>query len=234
MINYYKFTVGNCDFFVLDTRAFRQMHDTKNPAKKGLSMLGQKQKQWLIEQTNKSDADFIFIISSVNFTIPHISSSRVTPASKNKDDAWTVFLDEREQLIDGWDKLDKPVFVLTGDLHNSCAIKITDNVWEFASAPHNSGNHRYTEEGSRPASGNFEYNGRKINIRWSSFFLEDAIRRSPYYCVVQVNNVFDNPKKPGEHRWVAFGQPQVIFKFYDGLTGELKYAEAVARPQIRR
>jgi len=45
---------------------------------------------------------------------------------------------------------------------------------------------------------------------------------------VQVNNVFNNPLKLGEDRWVAFPQPQVIFKYYDGLTGELLYAEAIA------
>ena len=32
----------------------------------------------------------------------------------------------------------KPVFILTADLHNSFAIKVTDRVWEFASGPLNS------------------------------------------------------------------------------------------------
>ena len=70
-------------------------------------------------------------------------------ARTNKDDAWTVFFDEREKLINAWDKLDKPVFVLTGDLHNSFVIKITDNVWEMASGPHNSNNHWASDEGDR-------------------------------------------------------------------------------------
>ncbi|MFL3665741.1 MAG: hypothetical protein ACJ06V_04070 [Verrucomicrobiota bacterium] len=52
-----------------------------------------------------------------------------------KDDAWTVFLREREELIEFWGGLDKGVFVLTGDLHNSFAIRITDIVWEFAKRP---------------------------------------------------------------------------------------------------
>jgi hypothetical protein len=32
-------------------------------------------------------------------------------------------------LIDAFDQLMQPVFVLTGDLHNSFAIEITDNVY---------------------------------------------------------------------------------------------------------
>ena len=53
----------------------------------------------------------------------------------NKDDAWTAFLWEREDMINFWDELGKPVFVLTGDLHNSFAIKLTDRVWEFRLRP---------------------------------------------------------------------------------------------------
>jgi len=229
MINYYKFRVSNCDFFVLDTRTHREIHDIRNPQKKGLSMLGKRQKTWLIEGMRQSDADFFFVVSSVNFTVPHAGGWKID--ASNKDDAWTVFLNERDQLIDFWNKLGKPVFVLTGDLHNSFAIKITDSVWEFASAPHNSQNHWYTDEGNRPPSGEFEYNGRKVNIRWSTFWLNDIPRknlRSPYYCVVQVNNVFDNPLQKNEQRWIAFPKPQVIFQYYNGLTGELEYAEAIA------
>jgi hypothetical protein len=228
MRNYYRFRVSNCDFFLLDTRSHRQMHDTQDPGKKGLSMLGARQKAWLMDGMRESDADFLFVVSSVNLMVPHVGGGAVR--SENKDDAWTVFLDERDQLIDFWDGLQKPVFVLTGDLHNSFVIRITDRVWEFASGPHNSQNHWYTDEGDRPPSGDFEYNGRKVNIRWSTYWLDDIPRenlRYPHYCVVQVNNVFNNPREPGEDRWVAFPQPQVVFQYYDGRTGELRYAEAI-------
>jgi len=209
---------------MLDCRGIRQLHDKKNPWKKGVSMIGPKQKAWLKEGMSKSDADFFFVVSSVNFTIPHVG-----PGPPDKDEAWTVYMDEREELIHFWDGLGKPVFVLTGDLHNSFAIKITDRVWEFASGPHNSSNHLLEHEAGRPPNGDFEYNGRKVNIRWSSFFLNDVtIKSYPFFCVVQVNNAFNNPLKLGENRWVAFPQPHVIFKYYDGLTGELMYAEAIA------
>jgi hypothetical protein len=177
-----------------------------------------------------SDADFIFVVSSVNFMVPHVGGGAVRET--NKDDAWTVFLDEREQLIEAFDKLGKPVFVLTGDLHNSFAIKITDRVWEFASGPHNSGNHWFTDEGGRPATGEFQYGPRACTIRWSTWFNSDIPRENlqhPTYCVVQINNVFNNPLELGQERWTAFERPQAIFQYYDGRTGELRYAEAVTR-----
>jgi phosphodiesterase/alkaline phosphatase D-like protein len=226
--NYFRMRVSNCDFFFLDTRSHREMHDVRQPDKPGLSMLGKPQKEWLMEEMKKSDADFFFVVSSVNFMVPHVGGGAVR--GQNKDDAWTVFLDEREQLIRFWDGLGRPVFVLTGDLHNSFAIKITDRVWEFASGPHNSQNHIARDEGGRPASGVFDSRGRKCDIRWSSYFLDDIPRdelRHPLYCVVQVNNVFNSPRKLGDKRWVAFPRPQVVFQFYDGRTGELRYAEAV-------
>jgi phosphodiesterase/alkaline phosphatase D-like protein len=226
--SYYHFRVSNCDFYALDTRTHREMHDTKQPDKPGLSMLGKEQKAWLMDSMKKSDAEFFFVISSVNFMVPHVGGGKVR--ADNKDDAWTVFLDEREQLINFFDGIGKPVFVLTGDLHNSFAIKITDRVWEFASGPHNSNNHWYTDEGDRPAAGKFKYGPRECDIRWSTHFRNDIPREElqhPTYCVVQVNNVYNNPLKVGQTRWVAFERPQVVFQYYDGRTGELRYAEAI-------
>ena len=98
----------------------------------------------------------------------------------------------------------QPVFVLTGDLHNSFAIRVTDNVWEFASGPHNSVNHRLSDEGNRPLTGEFQYGPRKCLIRWSTTAWADIPREHrnfPHFCVVQVNNVFNNPKQPDGERW---------------------------------
>ncbi len=226
--SYYRLRVSNCDFFLLDTRGQRQMHDKSDPYREGLSMLGTKQRDWLLDGVRRSDADFIFVVSSVNFMVPHVGGGKVR--SDNKDDAWTVFYDEREMLIDAWDALEKPVLVLTGDLHNSFAIRITDNVWEFASGPHNSNNHWASDEGDRPPNGAFKYGPREVEIRWSTYYRSDIPRENllhPNYCVVQVNNVFNNPVELGEERWVAFPRPQVIFQYFDGRTGRLKYAEAV-------
>jgi hypothetical protein len=233
-LSYYQMRISNSHFFVLDTRTFRQMHDVRRPDKPGLSMIGARQKAWLMEGMKSSDADFFFVVSSVNFMIPHVGGTPSTgqrPSRiSNKDDAWTVFLDEREQLIRFWDSLGKPVFVLTGDLHNSFAIKITDRVWEFASGPHNSRNHTASSEGDRPPNGLFDSRGRKCQIRWSSYFRDDVpagLARQPIYAVVQVNNVFNSPVEENKKRWITFPRPQVIFQYYDGYTGDLLYAEPI-------
>jgi hypothetical protein len=149
---------------------------------------------------------------------------------ENKDDAWTAFLEEREQMIRFWDSLGKPVMIMTGDLHNSWAVKITDRVWEFASGPLGSQNHPAGSEGNRPPNGEFDSKGRKVEIRWSSYIRDDmpaALRKLPYYAVASVNNVFNNPAEPGKKRWVAYPRPHVVIQYYDGLTGDLLYAEPV-------
>lgn len=229
-MSHFKMSVSNADLFFLDTRTFRDMHDVTKATEPGRSMLGSRQKKWLKDEMAASDADFFFVVSSVNFTIPHVGGTGAPIPTENKDDAWTVFLAERQELIDFWDGLDKPVFVLTGDLHNSFAIKITDRVWEFASGPHNSANHPAGSEGNRPPTGVYDSRGLPVEIRWSTYILNDTpqkLRRKPIFCVVQVNAVFNNPNEEGKDRWVAFPNPQVVFQYHDGLTGELLYAESV-------
>ena len=110
-------------------------------------------------------------------------------------------------------------------------IQITDNVWEFASGPRNSNNHFYTDEGGRPMTGKFKYGPRECDIRWSTWFNNDIPRKElkhPTFCVVSVNNVFNNPKQRGDERWVAYPRPQVTFQYFNGWNGELRYAESVS------
>lgn len=229
--SYGKFTVSNCDFYLLDTRGARDMHDTSDRGKKGLSMLGKEQRDWLLESMKSSKADFSFVISTVPFMIPH-SGAGGFEAAENKEEAWTAFFDEREILIDAWKKIGKPVFVMTGDLHNSFAIKITDQIWEFCCGPHNSVNHvPKNDEMDRPATGKFKFGPRECDIRWSSYILSDLERMQrlyPYYAVVKINNVFNMPLKLGDERWVAYPHPQVVFQYYNGNTGELEYAESIS------
>ncbi len=228
--SYFSTRVSNAKFLYLDTRSYRMMHDTTDREKQGRTMLGETQKAWVKQTMQDSDAEFFFIVSSVNFSIAHVGGTGTANISEsNKDDAWTAFLWEREDLINFWDSLGKPVFVLTGDLHNSFAIKVTDRVWEFASGPHNSTNHPLRSEGNRPKSGRHDSFGRDTEIRWSSFILNDTPnewRKRPVYCVVQVNNVFNNPLESGD-RWVPYEHPQAVFQYYDGLTGDLLYAESI-------
>jgi phosphodiesterase/alkaline phosphatase D-like protein len=230
-----KFRVSNCEFYLLDTRGARDMHDVKDRSKEGLSMLGTQQREWLIESMENSDADFFFLTSSVPFMIPHSGAGGFEADAANKEEAWTGFFDEREKLITEWEKLGKNVFVLTGDLHNSFAIQITDKIWEFCCGPHNSVNHvPRNDESDRPATGKWKFGPRECDIKWSSYILPDIPRLQrlyPHFCVVQVNNVFNMPQKLGEKRLVAYPHPQVIFQYYDGRTGELAYAQSVTLPR---
>lgn len=233
--SYGKMSVSNSDIFLLDLRSHQDMHDTSNPDKPGISIMGQEQKAWLKKEMENSTADFFFIVSSVNFTIPHEGGTGGSTADgegrqTGRDDAWTSYVEERTEMIDFWDSLEKPVFVLTGDLHNSFAVKVTDLVWEFASGPHNSRNHALGAEGNRPVNGKFDSRGREVDVRWSTAIMNDVpggLRYTPSYCVVQVNNVFNNPVEEGKDRWVAFPRPHVIFQYYNGLTGDLMYAETI-------
>ena len=230
--SYGKFQVANCEFYLIDTRSARDMHDVKERDRPGLSMLGAAQKRWLIDSMQQSDASFFFFISSVPFMIPHSGAGGFESDAANKEEAWTGFFDEREQLIEFWKDLNKPVFVMTGDLHNSFAVKITDKIWEFCCGPHNSVNHvPALDESNRPATGPFKFGPRACDIRWSSYILPDLPRMErlyPHFCIVQVNNVFNMPQKIGDTRWVAYPHPQIIFQYYDGRTGELAYAESIS------
>jgi hypothetical protein len=228
---YYAKRIGNAEFFGLDARGQRDMHDIQRRDKPGVSMLGQTQKKWLMDSMRNSDADFFFVISSVNMMIPHLTST----GGGEKDDAWTAYLDEREQLIRFWDSLGKPVFVLTGDVHMSYTIKVTDRVWEIASGPHNSPRHT-VGPAAYPPNGTYDSFGRTCDIRWSSYLSDDVPaveRRRPVYTVVKVSNVFDSPARPGPRRWIAYPRPFVIVQHFDGLTGELLYSETVQRENTR-
>ncbi len=235
--SYYEQRVGNAHFFFLDTRSYRSVGDVTNPGRTDRTMLGARQKAWLKDAMKKSDADMFFIVSQVTLMIPHVGGTPVASSANgpatmvvDHDEAWPVFLAEREELINYWDSLGKSVMVLTGDLHNSFSVKVTDRVWEMASGPHNSRNHRADAEGDPPPNGMFESGGRKADIRWSSYFLSDIpaqLVRQPIYTTVQINNVFNNPKEAGKNRWVTYPHPQVIFQFFDALTGDLLYAETI-------
>ena len=220
-----SFRVANCEFFLLDTRGDRDMHDVRQRDKPGVSMIGKPQRDWLLKSMRESDAEFFFVVSTVPFMIPHSGAGGFEADAANKEEAWTGFFDEREMLINEWDRIGKKVFVMTGDLHNSFAINITDNVWEFCCGPHNSVNHvPVNDESDRPATGRFKFGPRECDIRWSSYILPDLPRLErlyPYFCVVQINNVFNMPKKLGGKRLVAYPNPQVVFQYYDGRSGEL-------------
>ena len=224
--HYTRFRVGNCEFFLVDTRSFRTLHDRSRPHDARTSILGRRQFEWLADGLRRSEADFVFIVSSVSVAIPHDNKAKLTLDSK--DESWTSHAAERDELLKVCDELGKPVFFLTGDIHNSFAIQLGPRVWEFLSGAHMSGSHAISDMEDVPLSGPFNSRGRPVTVRWGTGVLDGAPRQPhPKYCVVQINNVFNSPDAGGRARWVAYPVPQAVFQFHDGLTGDLLYAEAV-------
>ncbi|MBL9216816.1 MAG: alkaline phosphatase D family protein [Opitutaceae bacterium] len=228
--HYTSFRVSNCEFFLVDTRSYRQLHDSKQPFAPGVEFLGARQKAWLKERMRRSDADFLFVVSSVSVSLPHLEPRAKTAEQANENDSWSAAGAERRELLDFWQSLGKPVLLLTGDLHNAYAIRLGDRLWEFLSAPMNSNSTFSSDAGDPPPSGPFRWLDQDLDIRWSTYVPSDAAapRYNPVYTVVQVNNVFPSPGPEAGRRHLAFPRPQVVVQFYRATTGELLYAESVA------
>ncbi len=234
-----SFRVSNADFFLLDTRSNRTLHNKNNLADPTTSMLGSQQKQWLINALKKSDADFIFIVSSVNLAVPHDNGAWYGKGSggAGKDDGWTAQLHERGELLKVAEALGKPVFFLTGDLHKSFVARIAPGVYDIASGPHTSSNHRIGDAGGSPPAGWYQSGDRLVNVLWSSNqYRNDTGGTSgqargkgwPIYTIVRANNAFNIPDNSGKDRWQAYPEPQIIFEFRDGFTGDLVFAHSVS------
>lgn len=235
-----KFRVSNTDFFLLDTRSNRTLHDKNNLADPKTSMLGATQKQWLIDSLKSSDADFVFIVSSVNLAVPHDNGAWYGAGSggASKDDGWTAQLHEREELLKVAESLGKPVFFLTGDLHKSFVARIAPGVYDVASGPHTSSNHRIGDAGGSPPAGWYKSGDRLVNVLWASNQYRNDSGGSagqargkgwPIYTVIKVNNAFNIPDTAtGKDRWQAYPEPQVIFEFRDGYSGDLVFAHSVS------
>lgn len=241
---YSKFRVGNADFYLLDTRSQRTLHDKANLTDPTTSMLGEEQKAWLFDQLRQSDADFVFIVSSVNFAVPHDNGAWYGQGSggQSKDDGWTAHQHERAEVLDVVTKLGKPVFFLTGDLHKSFVARIAPGVYDVASGPHTSSNHRIGDAGGSPPSGYYQSGDRLVNVLWASNqYRNDSGGNSstqrfggwPVYTTIRVNNAFNIPNSDGAPRWIAHPEPQVIFEFRDGNTGDLLFAHSVSTSEAK-
>jgi alkaline phosphatase D len=238
---YSNFSVGNTEFFLLDTRSNRTLHDKTKPDDPNASMLGKAQEEWLINGLKNSKADIFFIVSSVNLAVPHDNGAWYGQgaASVGKDDGWTAQLHQREKLLKLAESLNKPVFFLTGDLHKSFVARITPGIYDIASGPHTSGNHRLGDSGGAPPSGWYNSAGRLVNLLWTSNqYRNDSERANakgwPIYTVIKVNNAYNIPNKDGSDRWIAYPEPQIIIEFHDGYTGDLSFAYAVSTSDAKQ
>lgn len=229
--HYYDWQIANCHFFALDTRGERSNLNPRDRNDPKLFVLGDAQKQWLIDGVRETDAEFIFLISPDPWTIYHTAAHVGGSDTDDKGDGFPSFLHERKELLAVLDKLDKPVLIFTGDVHASASVKITDNVWEMMCGPLGSTGHPIATLGNPPRGGKWKSMGREVEIRWVTGFpnnLPYQRIRNSYYGVVQVNNVLKTAKPKGSgYQWVAYDQPQVVVQWYDGYTGKLAYAETV-------
>lgn len=108
---YFNFTIGEVEFFMLDTRFYRT-----NPFKEERTMLGPNQKEWLKENIANSDAKIRVIVSSVPWAFEAKPGSR---------DTWGGFEKEREEIFDFLtENKITGVLLLSADRHRTDAWKI--------------------------------------------------------------------------------------------------------------
>lgn len=119
---WYDFRMGDVHFILLDGRYYRDL--------KGGSMLGPKQKAWLLETLLKSDATFKVIASPVPFTAGIKRGSR---------DPWDGFPEEREEIFQHIETHRiEGVFLVAADRHRT-DLRITKrangyDLYEFESS----------------------------------------------------------------------------------------------------
>ncbi|MCP4453575.1 MAG: alkaline phosphatase [Planctomycetes bacterium] len=108
---WFDFQIADVDFFMLDTRMYRDFRDT-TPR----SMLGPVQKQWLKHRLKNSRATFKVIASSLPWAMG---------AKKGSRDPWSGFPDEREELFQFIEQNRiNGVVLISADRHRSDAWKI--------------------------------------------------------------------------------------------------------------
>ena len=238
--HYWDRVIGNMHFIFLDTRGERS--EWKGVARshdEDRFILGKTQREWFLKTAKESPAEFLFVISGDPWVIYHSAFHMKGESTHSKGDGFAGYVHEREILLEALDQIEKPILILTGDLHHPFACQITDNVWEFLCAPVNSANHPLGTAGLPPLGGWFDSEGRKVKIKWCGGYPDNVHylrQRHTTYTVIDVNNIVRAGKKQGTgYQYLAYDEPQVVVRFHDGYTGKLLYAEGIstldARPE---
>ena len=231
--HYFDKVVGNCHFVFLDTRGERsKFKGVAHAQDEDRHVLGDVQKKWFIETVANSAAEFLFVISPDPWFIYHSAYHMRGESTESKGDGYCGYVHEREELTQVLDKIEKPVLLLTGDVHHPVAAQITDNVWEFLVSPVNSANHPMGTAGLPPLGGWFDSEGRTIKIKWLGGYPDNVHylrQRHTVYSVISVNNIVKAGRPAGSgYQFVAYDEPQVVVTFYDGYTGEMLYSEGIS------
>ena len=108
---WFKFSIADVDFFLLDGRFYRT-----NPYGDGPSMLGPVQKAWLLNALKQSNATFKVLASPVPWSFDTKGESR---------DTWNGFRDERDEIL-GFLQANRidGVVLIAADRHRSDARRI--------------------------------------------------------------------------------------------------------------
>lgn len=231
--HYFDRVVGNCHFLFIDTRGERSkwkgVEHSHDPDR---HVLGPAQKAWFLETVQTTTADFIFVVSPDPWFIYHSAYHVRGENTESKGDGYCGYVHEREALTKVLDSIEKPVLLLTGDVHHPVAAQITDNVWEFLVSPVNSANHPIGTAGLPPLGGWFDSEGRDIKIKWLGGYPDNVHylrQRHTVYAVISVNNIVKAGRKTGPgYQFLAYDAPQVVVSFHDGYTGDLLYSEGIS------
>jgi hypothetical protein len=235
--HYFDWKVSNCHFFYCDTRGERTRYLPAKAKDADRFLLGETQRKWLLDGVKNTDADSIFVISTVSWMMYHTNfhvtdNPKIVAGRSVKEDGFTGAVVERDILIKAFDKLEKPVILLTGDLHNAFVVQISDNVWEMMMGPIGSANHPVATACNPPYGGWFDSEGTHVKIKWTSGFPNEVSYkrlRHNYYGIVNVNNVMKSGRQTKHgHFWVAYDEPQIVAQIYDAYTGKLIYAEGIS------
>jgi alkaline phosphatase D len=127
----YIYRAGQVEFFVLDTRTYRDPAGTAGNCVPAESMLGADQKAALKNWLLTSDARFKFIISSVMW------SSLSGHAPPFFCESWPTYLTERDEIFDFIKDNQIPgVILYSGDEHAGRVFRMMPwDLYEFAPAP---------------------------------------------------------------------------------------------------
>ncbi len=122
---WFKFSIADVDFFMLDSRYYRSDPKQANP-----TMLGRVQKAWLKKQLRRSRATFKVLASPVPW---------VLWAKGNSLDTWRGFQAEREEIFSHVEKEEiDGVILISADRHRSDLWRIERErgypLYEFASS----------------------------------------------------------------------------------------------------
>ncbi len=108
---WYRFSIGDVEFFMLDGRYYRT-----NPKQPAPSMLGPEQKKWLLDGLAASTATFKCLVSPVPWDFRTKGGSL---------DTWNGYQDEREAIFSFIeDQKIEGVMLISADRHRSDAWKI--------------------------------------------------------------------------------------------------------------